>query len=62
MVFKKDRMSVQELSELLEALKSLNNETESSPDILGRTFDTCLKLSDLIDDSNLPSNEVMFQV
>lgn len=55
-------MSAQELSELLEALKSLNNETESSPDILGRTFDTCLKLSDLIDDSNLPSNEVMFQV
>lgn len=55
-------MSAQELSELLETLKSLNNEAESGPDILGRTFDTCLKLSDLIDDSNLPSKEVTFQV
>ena len=55
-------MSAQELSELYETLKILSKESESSPDILGRTFDTCLKLTDLIEESNLSSNEVTFQV
>lgn len=55
-------MSAQELSELFETLKSLNKESESSPDILGRTFDTCLKFTDLIEASNLSSNEATYQV
>lgn len=54
-------MSKKNLPTLLDTLKNWQNEPEPSHDILGRTFDICLKICDLIEDSDLPSNENLFQ-
>lgn len=54
-------MSATDFGVLLDTLKSLDNELDTSVGILGRIFDTCLKLDDLLEDSNLSSNEKLFQ-
>lgn len=54
-------MSSASFSSLLEILRNLDCETEPCHDILSRTFDTCLRLHDLIEDNDLPTSERAFQ-
>lgn len=55
------KMNSRNLPVLLETLKGLESETEPSHDVLGRMFDTCLKIHDLVEDSDLSSNEKEFE-
>lgn len=55
-------MDSAEFTAIVETLKTFESEIETHHDMLHEMFNVSLKLNNVIEGSNLPSNEKQFQV